>query len=299
VQDAYSSRYAGKFQQELAEIEKNRVEYEQQNSPENMIRFGKKILESIKDLKADYETMVSSDALLEKTFQEDKAYYMSQEEKLYQNDFRLYEEKYLRYQEMEVISEKIEFGKTVLQDARFFHSGIDSLKYYRFTIDSLYPKICDLYKRDYRGIYQDEIKTQKVGMNDYLLTTTTREKLKKGSVLSRWMEKYMQSFRILEEQKMELESLIKRSTDEYKNGFQGVVKKEISDIRQRYNTYEDCNKLDDRIGQGKTILTDIKLTDSRYDSIAALALHFKGNVLKIRKKHKMIYLKKQKKKKKY
>jgi hypothetical protein len=103
------------------------------------------------------------------------------------------------------------------------------------------------------------------------------------------MEKYMQSFRILEEQKMELESLIKRSTDEYKNGFQGVVKKEISDIRQRYNTYEDCNKLDDRIGQGKTILTDIKLTDSRYDSIAAWALHFKGNVLKIRDTLKMIF----------
>jgi len=285
----YTKRYPGKFRQELDELEKGKNEYEQQGNPQKMVLYGQNLLNSIREMEEQFEILVNLDEQLDQNFQKDKEYYSTQEEKLYQNDFRLFEDKYLQYQELDVISEKIESGNTVLKDARFFHAGIDSLKYYKNCMDSLYPKICELYKRDYRDIFQDEIKPMKLGLNDYALLTKTDAKLKKGSELTRWMELYKQSFGILGEQKLMIESLIKRSTDEYRNGFQGVVKKEISDIKQRYSGYGNSGKLKDRIDQGAGILKDIKLTDSRYDSLAANALKFKTYALQIRDSLKTIF----------
>lgn len=282
LQSLYDTHYAGKFKQEFGTLRQQENEYTVQETPAAMTEAGNALLGMIRELRAQFEQLQTSDSQIEENFQADKAWYQQYEEKLYQNDFAIFEEKYLKYKEMEIISEKIEFAGIVLKDARFFHESIDSLKRYQYTIDSIYPKICEQYRKNYKEIYQEEIKPLKLGLTDYTLKTKVSEKRKKGKELSEYILNYASSFADLEEKKMEITALIKSSSDSYRGYFPGILKQEISGIKKRFDGWESCNKLQEKLQTGKLLRDDILLTDRRYDSIAGRAYQFKALTLRIR-----------------
>ncbi len=278
----YEQQYPGKFKQELAELRQYQMDYPQQESPDAMLREGEKLLKLVEELNGQYNKIQSSDARIAENFEADKAWYQQHEEKLYQNDFRIFEEKYLKYREMEVISEKLASAESVLKESRFFHESIDSLKRYQYAIDSIYPRICELYRKDYRDIFQEEIKPMKLGLADYSLKTSVTEKRKKGRELTEYIRHYQASYSVLEEKKMEITALIKSSSDSYKGYFPAVVRQEISAIRKRFDVWENCGKLSEKLQTGQVLRDDILNTDKRYDSIASQALQFRTLTLWLR-----------------
>lgn len=244
--------------------------YDEYYAEENITRKinkGLQLINEIEELKNDFTEAYNIRNRIEEYYTFVDTHYSTDQPFIYEAQVKPLAEKVADYRKKEDFKSQISAGREIALLINGLYLNFDTLNSHEKIITTGYQNISKLYEKNYKGIYNKEVKNLSLDISYYQKISNYENKLNKGKQLLPILKSYETKYQLIESHKKNITDSLKIASSLYKKAIPPVYKDEIRQIKAKKQEYNKIETLDLKITKGYDILRNLSKLISNFDNL--------------------------------